>query len=48
MRVVKFRIWLANKLVRLAHIIRPKVVNDLLKELDYQFKYGDGTGRKVL
>lgn len=41
----KFRIWLANRLVKLAHLIRPKEINQFMQSLEDSFLYGNGVTR---
>lgn len=43
--IIKFRIWLANKLVKLAHWIRPKAVNAWLQSVQDSLIYGNGITR---
>lgn len=43
--IYKFRVWLANKLVRLAIKIRPKDVNQFIKVMEDSFIFGNGITR---
>lgn len=45
MKLIKLRIWLANKLVKLAIRIRPKEANQLLQSMEDSFIFGTGITR---
>ena len=43
--IFKFRVWLANLLIRWAFKIRPKGVNELLQSMQDSIMYGIGVTR---
>ena len=43
--IIKFRMWLANELVKLARWIRPKDVNAWLQSVQDSLIYGNGIMR---
>jgi hypothetical protein len=43
--IMRFRVWLANKLIKLAIKIRPKELDQLIQSLADQMIYGTGVTR---
>ena len=44
-RWFKLRVKLANKLVKLAHKVRPKTANQMMQMIEDEFMFGTGIGR---
>jgi hypothetical protein len=43
--IYNFRVWLANVLVRLAHWVRPKTMNEFMKSMEDALIFGNGITR---